>query len=237
MDSAAPAATSTAGGDDLRQNRLRSVHHVRDLNRALVPQQKKEYTMDGQRDRKDPVEVVAAAIAALGEETAASIAAQAGMAYSTVTPKLRALEAAGRAEKFRRDGQTLWRLTAKPTASDPDQPDDSGGRDDPSGSAPQQATEPDADPATIRTTETPPTTGTPAPTTPTPTTSDAAPPQHATRPPIPAPSPRNHPAAPIRTAHRAVAAQGAHRANWAGPRCRSCSRTRRPSTRSARWPS
>lgn len=123
--------------------------------------------MDGQREKKDPVEVVAAAIAALGEETAASIAAHAGMAYSTVTPKLRALEAAGRAQKFRRDGQTLWRLTPQATASDPDQPDDGGGRDDLSDSASQQATDPDQDPGNAKAAATPSATSPLPPATPT----------------------------------------------------------------------
>ena len=96
--------------------------------------------MDEQREKKDPIEVVAAAIAAVGEDTAATIATRAGIAYSTVTPKLRALEAAGRAERFRRDGQTLWRLTAAVTP-DPDHADRPEGPE----AASQVATVPDPD--------------------------------------------------------------------------------------------
>jgi len=57
---------------------------------------------------------VLAAIADLTEATAAAIAEHAGLGYSTVTPKLRAWETSGHAEKYRHAGtnQTLWRLTA-----------------------------------------------------------------------------------------------------------------------------
>jgi hypothetical protein len=56
---------------------------------------------------------VLAAIADLGEATAAAVAEEADLAYSTVTPKLRAWEAAGQAEKYYNQdkSQTLWRLT------------------------------------------------------------------------------------------------------------------------------
>ncbi|MEV4539330.1 MarR family transcriptional regulator [Asanoa sp. NPDC049518] len=55
---------------------------------------------------------VRAAIADLGDATAAAIGAKAGLAYSTTTPRLRALEEAGEAERFRADdNRTLWRLT------------------------------------------------------------------------------------------------------------------------------
>ena len=74
--------------------------------------------MDRATGKSDPVEAVAAAITALGEDTAAKIAARAGMAYSTVTPKLRALEDSGRAERIKRDGRTLWRMTTDPTTQD-----------------------------------------------------------------------------------------------------------------------
>ncbi|SCF42606.1 hypothetical protein GA0070216_11596 [Micromonospora matsumotoense] len=53
---------------------------------------------------------VAAALAALGQDTAAAIAEQAGVGYSTATKRLRLLEEAGQAETFRADdGRTLWR--------------------------------------------------------------------------------------------------------------------------------
>jgi hypothetical protein len=57
---------------------------------------------------------VLTAIADLGEATAAAIAQHAELGYSTVTPKLRAWETSGHAEKYRHaaTSQTLWRLTA-----------------------------------------------------------------------------------------------------------------------------
>jgi hypothetical protein len=74
----------------------------------------------------DPaVETVAAAIGRLGEATAAAIAAEAGIPYSTTNKKLRALEAAGRAEAFKADDtRTKWRLTSTshPTVTQPEQP-------------------------------------------------------------------------------------------------------------------
>ncbi|KUL31423.1 hypothetical protein [Actinoplanes awajinensis] len=62
---------------------------------------------------------VLAAIADLGEATAAAIAEKAGLAYPTVTPKLRAWESTGQAEKYQNKdtAQTLWRLTESGKAS------------------------------------------------------------------------------------------------------------------------
>ena len=55
---------------------------------------------------------VLAALHRLGEATAAGTATEAGLGYSTTTPKLRALEDHGLAEPIRaEDGRTLWRLT------------------------------------------------------------------------------------------------------------------------------
>ncbi|MGC9668482.1 MarR family transcriptional regulator [Planosporangium sp. 12N6] len=55
---------------------------------------------------------VLTALHRLGEATAAATAAEAGLGYSTTTPKLRTLENAGLAEPTRGgDGPTLWRLT------------------------------------------------------------------------------------------------------------------------------
>ncbi|MGK5680192.1 MarR family transcriptional regulator [Actinoplanes sp. URMC 104] len=61
---------------------------------------------------------VLAALADLGEATAATVAEYTQLGYSTVTPKLRAWEASGHAERFRNDtSQTLWRLTANGRAA------------------------------------------------------------------------------------------------------------------------
>ncbi|MFB9238178.1 MarR family transcriptional regulator [Plantactinospora siamensis] len=55
---------------------------------------------------------VLTALHRLGEATAAAIAAEAGLGYSTTTPKLRTLETAGLAEPTRDErGRSLWRLT------------------------------------------------------------------------------------------------------------------------------
>ncbi|KKK06922.1 hypothetical protein [Micromonospora sp. HK10] len=55
---------------------------------------------------------VLAALHRLGEATAATIATEAGLGYSTTTPKLRTLQTAGLAEATRSDtGGSLWRLT------------------------------------------------------------------------------------------------------------------------------
>ncbi|MFC0030157.1 MarR family transcriptional regulator [Micromonospora chaiyaphumensis] len=56
--------------------------------------------------------LVLATLAELGQATAAEIAEHAGLGYSTTTPKLRAWEGSGQAERFRTgDGRTRWRLT------------------------------------------------------------------------------------------------------------------------------
>ncbi|MFI2651810.1 MarR family transcriptional regulator [Micromonospora fulviviridis] len=55
---------------------------------------------------------VLAALAELGHATATEVAEHAGLGYSTTTPKLRAWECSGQAERFRTgDGRTVWRLT------------------------------------------------------------------------------------------------------------------------------
>ncbi|MBX7269576.1 MarR family transcriptional regulator [Micromonospora sp. Llam7] len=64
---------------------------------------------------------VAAALAELGQETAAAIAERAGVGYSTATKKLRVLEEAGQAEPYRADdGRTLWRRAASTVSSTDD---------------------------------------------------------------------------------------------------------------------
>ncbi|MFD0786393.1 helix-turn-helix domain-containing protein, partial [Micromonospora azadirachtae] len=55
---------------------------------------------------------VLAALAELGEATAADVADRAGLAYSTATAKLRALQHAGQAESIRtEDKRAVWQLT------------------------------------------------------------------------------------------------------------------------------
>ncbi|SCL26100.1 hypothetical protein GA0070616_3239 [Micromonospora nigra] len=78
---------------------------------------------------------VAAALAELGQDTAAAIAQRAGVGYSTATKRLRALEEAGQAVPFRADdGRTLWRHARNAATStdsvDPPATTDTG--DDPS---------------------------------------------------------------------------------------------------------
>ena len=65
---------------------------------------------------------VAAALAALGQDTAAAIAQRAGVGYSTATKRLRTLAEAGQAEPLRvDDGRTLWRhLSNTATSTDSD---------------------------------------------------------------------------------------------------------------------
>jgi hypothetical protein len=68
-----------------------------------------------QNQKTDTLARVVAAMTELGQATAAAIAEQSGLAYPTVTPRLRALEADGRAQRSRADGRTLWRLSAAGT--------------------------------------------------------------------------------------------------------------------------
>ncbi|MFJ2081287.1 MarR family transcriptional regulator [Micromonospora chokoriensis] len=70
---------------------------------------------------------IVAALRRVGEGTAATVATEAGLGYSTTTPKLRALHTAGLAEVTPSDtGPSLWRLTdagrALAEEGDPDQP-------------------------------------------------------------------------------------------------------------------
>jgi hypothetical protein len=70
------------------------------------------------RTTLDPAEAILAALAQLGQATAADIATAAGVAYSTTTRNLRELAAAGRVEKVADGKQSQWRLptTASPHA-------------------------------------------------------------------------------------------------------------------------
>ncbi|MEH0931412.1 MarR family transcriptional regulator [Micromonospora sp. CPCC 205558] len=61
---------------------------------------------------------VAAALATLGQDTAAAIAQRAGVGYSTATKRLRSLAEAGQAEPLRADdGRTLWQHVANAATS------------------------------------------------------------------------------------------------------------------------
>ncbi|WP_319461462.1 MarR family transcriptional regulator [Micromonospora sp. RTP1Z1] len=90
---------------------------------------------------------VLAALAELGEATTAAVAEHAGIGYSTTTPKLRAWEESGQAERFRTGGgRTLWRLTdagrTATAATSPSRPD--GGQPVPALATPDPSTEPHA---------------------------------------------------------------------------------------------
>ncbi|WP_026254915.1 hypothetical protein [Salinispora arenicola] len=75
--------------------------------------------MDNPEQTTTPaLDKVAAALAELGQGTAAAIAERAGVGYSTATKKLRVLEEAGQAEPYRaEDGRTLWRRAASAASS------------------------------------------------------------------------------------------------------------------------
>ncbi|HEX8343563.1 MAG TPA: MarR family transcriptional regulator [Actinoplanes sp.] len=97
------------------------------------------------------VSKILAALTELGEATAAALAQHAGIGYSTTTPKLRALEADGHAERFRTtEGHTLWRLTSTAragTAADATgTPSNDGGEQPPSGNTAVAAASDSADP-------------------------------------------------------------------------------------------
>src|SRR5439155_407410 len=80
-----------------------------------VPQQVRQLhgrspSMAQSRTTLDPAEAILAALAQLGQTTAADIATAAGLAYSTTTRNLRELAAAGRVEKVTDGKQSQWRL-------------------------------------------------------------------------------------------------------------------------------
>jgi hypothetical protein len=104
-----------------------------DLENPLPNNRKEDSAMDTKTTKPDPLELIVAALRACGDLTAAAIGDKIGMAYSTVTPKLRKLEDDGRAERLKDNGRTLWRLTTSAQA-----PADSGDAED----------VPDGDPAT-----------------------------------------------------------------------------------------
>ncbi|MDH6466057.1 DNA-binding MarR family transcriptional regulator [Micromonospora sp. A200] len=109
---------------------------------------------------------VLAALAELGEATAATVAEHAGLGYSTTTPKLRAWEGSGQAERFRTDdGRTLWRLTDAGRAATAT-PQPTTAAPDPAAAPPEAAQEPsqdgDAHPA-AQAADTPANPGAPAP--------------------------------------------------------------------------
>ena len=89
---------------------------------------------------------VLAALADLGEATAADVAEHAGLGYSTTTPKLRAWEASGQAERVRTDdGRTLWRLTAAGRAATATRPGPAGDQPHPVPSPTSSDQQPDRD--------------------------------------------------------------------------------------------
>ncbi|MDG4795039.1 hypothetical protein [Micromonospora sp. WMMD1082] len=119
--------------------------------------------MDTKTAKPDPIEVVAQTLRTRGQLTAAAIAEETGMAYSTVTPKLRALEDAVRAERVKINGRTFWRLTTAPAQA-------------PTADSGDTASVPDANIDTTTTTEPPP----PAEAAPTTTDDGTSDPGHTT---------------------------------------------------------
>ncbi|MET8198009.1 MarR family transcriptional regulator [Micromonospora taraxaci] len=91
--------------------------------------------MDNTTEQAAPpsaLDKVAAALAALGQDTAAAIAQRAGVGYSTATKRLRTLAEAGQAEPSRADdGPTLWRHLSTTTDSDDPPATTSDARRDP----------------------------------------------------------------------------------------------------------
>jgi DNA-binding HxlR family transcriptional regulator len=79
--------------------------------------------------KPDPVEAAATALAAVGPVTAAQLATHLGVAYPTITPRLRRLETDGRAERIKEPGtgRTLWHTTPPTTQPTPGTPTGYGG--------------------------------------------------------------------------------------------------------------
>src|SRR6266511_1866788 len=97
-------------------------------------------------------EAVAAAIGRLGSDgagaTAADLAAAAGVAYSTMNKKLRALKDAGRAESFDGpDKRTMWRLPAASRATAGSASEAAAGETDPAAAPPPAPVEQPAEDA------------------------------------------------------------------------------------------
>ena len=71
--------------------------------------------------KPDPVEAAAVALAAVGPVTAAQLASHLGVAYPSITPRLRRLETDGRAERIKEPGtgRTLWHATSPTTPPTP----------------------------------------------------------------------------------------------------------------------
>jgi ATP dependent DNA ligase domain len=79
--------------------------------------------------KPDPVEAAATALAAVGPVTAAQLASHLGVAYPTITPRLRRLETDGRAERIKEPGtgRTLWHTTPPTTPPGTGTPNGDGG--------------------------------------------------------------------------------------------------------------
>jgi hypothetical protein len=84
---------------------------------------------DTKPDLKPNERKVLDSLLTLGEATAAKVGENAGLAYSSTTPKLRKLEDLGLAERFHNDAnQTLWRATNTQAAAGTDDTADKTGQ-------------------------------------------------------------------------------------------------------------
>ncbi|MEU7617274.1 winged helix-turn-helix domain-containing protein [Micromonospora rifamycinica] len=117
-----PTAASTASRGPvtaLDQWRRRSVYQYTPHHHISRITTSEEDTMDSEPEQTatpSALDRVAAALTALGQDSAAAIAERAGVGYSTATKRLRLLEEAGQAETFRADdGRTLWRQPTNPS--------------------------------------------------------------------------------------------------------------------------
>ena len=91
--------------------------------------------------KPDPVEAAAVALADVGPVTAAQLASHLGVAYPSITPRLRRLETDGLAERIKEPGtgRTLWH-TSPTTPPAPGQPNDPGNPGGPADRAPDETT-------------------------------------------------------------------------------------------------
>jgi hypothetical protein len=71
-----------------------------------------EHADAGRVGASEALDRIIAAMTELGQATTRDIATRAAVPYSSTTPKLRALQERGTAERVKVDGRTLWQLTA-----------------------------------------------------------------------------------------------------------------------------